>query len=90
MSKKISGNISAIKTVLSGAGIKAQKGARTTKKMTSYLLELFSTIDDPRIHGMSHYPLDYILLISFLAVLGGAENWVEISDFGNGMKRWLG
>ena len=38
---------------------------------------------------MCDYPLEYILLIAFLAVLGGAETWQEISDFGNAKKNWL-
>ena len=36
-------------------------------------LEHFSRLDDPRQEGKVLYPLDGILLLTLIAVLGGAE-----------------
>ena len=78
-----------MKTVLEEGGISPGKEKRTTKKTTRYLLQIFSTIDDPRVAKLIDYPLEYIILIAFLGVLGGANTWQEMSDFGNSMKTWL-
>lgn len=87
---KINHAVASIKTVLETSGVKPEKGKRTTKKTTRYLLALFSLVDDVRVPILIQYPLDYIILITFLAVLGGANTWQEISDFGNSMRKWLG
>ena len=86
---KISKPIITIKTIFKENGIQPDKGKRTTKKTTAYLLRLFSTIKDERVPAMVDYPLGYILLLAFLAVLGGANSWIEIQDFGNSKKQWL-
>ena len=46
-------------------------------------LEHFAPLDDPRQRGKVWYPLDEVLLVSLLAVLAGAECWVEIARFGD-------
>ncbi|MBR0075961.1 MAG: transposase family protein [Synergistaceae bacterium] len=33
--------------------------------------------------------INYIILITFLAILGGADTWQEIHDFGEEKKSWL-
>ena len=86
---KVNRFIVAIKNVLNSNGVELQKGTRTTKSTTRYLLKLFSLIDDPRVPGMIDYPLDYIILIAFLSVLAGANTWMEIQDFGNAKRNWL-
>lgn len=45
-------------------------------------LEHFEDLDDPRQSGKVAYPLDEMLLQCLLAVLAGAESWVEIAAFG--------
>jgi predicted transposase YbfD/YdcC len=45
-------------------------------------LEHFEDLDDPRQAGKVAYPLDEMLLQCLLAVLAGAESWVEIAAFG--------
>ena len=45
-------------------------------------LEHFSDPEDPRQAGKVLYPLDEILLLALLAVLGGAEGWVDVAYFG--------
>ena len=45
-------------------------------------LEHFEDLDDPRQSGKVAYPLDEMLLQCLLAVIAGAESWVEIAAFG--------
>lgn len=45
-------------------------------------LEHFEPLDDPRQAGKVSYPLDEVLLLCLLAVLAGAESWVEIAEYG--------
>jgi predicted transposase YbfD/YdcC len=45
-------------------------------------MEHFKPIEDPRQSGKVDYPLVEILLLVLLAVLGGAEGWVEVATFG--------
>ena len=87
---KINRTIVAIKTVLEKNGVIPHNSERTSKSTTHYLLRLFSTVEDARVPGMIKYPLSYILLCSFLAVLGGANNWIEIHDFCESKQEWLG
>jgi predicted transposase YbfD/YdcC len=53
------------------------------------LKEHFSAIDDPRAqHSIEHLLLD-IVLITICAVICGADNWVEIEQYGNAKQEWL-
>ncbi|WP_165481496.1 ISAs1 family transposase [Legionella erythra] len=54
------------------------------------LLSHFSTLIDPRVinHNSRHEMKD-ILIISLLAVICGADSWVDIELFGNCKKDWL-
>src|ERR1700682_4929640 len=45
-------------------------------------LEYFKDLPDPRQRGKVTYPLDEVLLLCLLAVLGGAETFVDIARFG--------
>src|SRR3954465_6667629 len=45
-------------------------------------LDHFKDLPDPRQRGKVIYPLDEVLLLSLLAVLAGAESFVEIERFG--------
>jgi len=45
-------------------------------------LRYFDDLPDPRQRGKVTYPLDEVLLLSLLAVLAGAETFVEIARFG--------
>ena len=45
-------------------------------------LKHFEELDDPRQSGKVAYPLDEMLLQCLLAVLAGADSWVEIAEFG--------
>lgn len=54
------------------------------------LISHFSTLVDPRIinHNTRHEMRD-ILIISLLAVICGADSWVDIELFGNCKREWL-
>jgi DDE_Tnp_1-associated len=53
------------------------------------LKEHFSAIDDPRAqHSIEHLLLD-IVLITICAVICGADNWVEIENYGIAKQEWL-
>jgi predicted transposase YbfD/YdcC len=45
-------------------------------------LEHFEALEDPRQAGKVAYPLDEMLLQCLLAVLAGADGWVEVALFG--------
>ena len=49
---------------------------------TVVFLEYFKDLPDPRQRGKVIYPLDEVLLLCLLAVLGGAETFVDIARFG--------
>jgi predicted transposase YbfD/YdcC len=49
---------------------------------TVVFLEYFRDLPDPRQRGKVTYPLDEVLLLCLLAVLGGAETFVDIARFG--------
>ena len=74
--------------VFTNLEIRSENGT-LTKNVTHRFLRLFRKIDDPRMPGMIEYPLEEILLIAFLAVLGNADTWLEIEDFGRAKERWL-
>lgn len=49
---------------------------------TVVFLDHFKDLPDPRQRGKVIYPLDEVLLLCLLAVLGGAETFVDIARFG--------
>lgn len=49
---------------------------------TVVFLSYFKDLSDPRQRGKITYPLDEILLLCLLAVLAGAETFVDIALFG--------
>lgn len=59
------------------------------QKIMKRFIRLFREIEDVRIQAMTDYPLEEILVIAFLAVLGNASSWNEIERFGNAKHKWL-
>lgn len=59
--------------------------------MKSPILEHFRVLPDPRKagHGMQQHALLDIVVITVLAVICGADTWIEIHDFGVNKKKWL-
>jgi predicted transposase YbfD/YdcC len=53
------------------------------------LISLFGDIPDPRINRKKLHQLGDIMAIAILAVICGAETWVDIQDFGVARHDWL-
>ena len=59
---------------------------RVPKAVMKRIVSCMEEVGDSRSQGMIDYPLPYILLISFLAVLSGAEGWVDMQTFAESYK----
>ncbi len=58
--------------------------------LSDAFLSHFEGLVDPRAHGRNHrHKLEDIFAITLLAVVCGADNWVEISQFGQSRYEWL-
>ena len=57
--------------------------------MGSSLVEQFADLEDPRIDRTKCHQLSEIIVIAICAVICGADNWVEIEEFGRGKQEWL-
>lgn len=53
------------------------------------LLNHFASIDDPRREYLIEHKLLDIIAITICAVICGAENWVEIEEYGCSKQEWL-
>jgi predicted transposase YbfD/YdcC len=53
------------------------------------VIEHFSTLTDPRVERTKHHQLVDIVVIAILAVMCGADGWVEIEVFGRTKQAWL-
>lgn len=49
----------------------------------------FATLPDPRVDRTKEHLLLDIVLIAICAVVGGADGWVEVADFGKAKQAWL-
>ena len=68
---------------------KAQRQAEQAFDQVVEWLEHFEDLVDPRQSGKVWYPLDEVLLLCLLAVLAGAEGWVEVEEFGQSKLAFL-
>lgn len=58
--------------------------------LSDAFLSHFEGLVDPRAPGRNHrHQLENIFAITLLAVICGADNWVEISQFGQSRYEWL-
>lgn len=53
------------------------------------LFEHFSELQDPRVERCRMHSLIDIITISICAVMSGAQNWVDMQDYGEEKKEWL-
>lgn len=53
------------------------------------LMEYFRTLDDPRAGHLVEHQLVDVVVIAICAVICGADDWVEIEEFGNAKREWL-
>jgi predicted transposase YbfD/YdcC len=49
----------------------------------------FLTITDPRIDRQKAHLLIDIIMVAICAVICGADNWIDIADFGEAKEQWL-
>ena len=59
------------------------------KHILKRFIRLLKEIEDVRVEGMIDYPLEEIIVITFLAVLGNASSWNEVTAFGKAKEKWL-
>ena len=60
-----------------------------SKLKAEILFESLSKIDDPRREHQKFHSLFGILVISICAVIGGAEHWTEMEEFGEAKQEWF-
>ena len=51
--------------------------------------EHFSDLPDPRSGNNISHPLINIITITISAVICGADNWVDVEQFGKAKRRWF-
>jgi len=54
----------------------------------STIIEHFSTIEDPRTNNKRHVLVE-VITIALCAVICGANNWVEVEEYGQAKQTWL-
>lgn len=54
------------------------------------LIVSFQDLPDPRVEGRCDHKLIDIIVIAVCAVISGAESWVDVADFGEAKREWLG
>jgi predicted transposase YbfD/YdcC len=54
------------------------------------ILAYFAELDDPRIEKNQKHPLINLISIAILAVICGADTWVDIERYGKAKQAWLG
>ena len=59
---------------------------RVPKIVLKRIVSVMEEVRDSRVQASIDYPLSYILLVSFLAVLSGAETWVDMETFTEAYK----
>lgn len=57
--------------------------------MTDWLDEYFGELPDPRVERTRRHKLIDIIGIALCAVICGADNWVEVAEFGQIRESWL-
>lgn len=58
-------------------------------ELTQHLQSYFNDIKDPRVERTRAHLLTDILMISILAVIGGAQGWEDIETYGLSKQAWL-
>ncbi len=53
------------------------------------IMHHFSKLDDPRVKRTRKHQLFDIVVITICAVIGDADTWVEVADFGQDREKWF-
>ena len=78
-----------IREVMRESGVMPQKKQKSNRQSIRHQVKILDQMDDVSIEGMCEYPLAVIMMTTFLAVLGGANTWEEIEQFGKAKVEWL-
>ena len=65
------------------------RSERVPRAVLKRIVSCMESVGDGRAQGMIDYPLPYILLLAFLAVLSGAGGWTDMQDFSVAYKTKL-
>ena len=60
-----------------------------TESTGTSLLEHLRRVPDPRVKRTRHHELMDILVIALCATIGGADDWVQIVQFGKAKQEWF-
>ena len=86
--QKISSPILMIREVIKDLNFDART-ERVPRVILKRIVCCMEEVNDNRKQGMIDYPLPYILLLAFLAILSGAETWVDMETFSQAYKTKL-
>ena len=73
-------------------GEKLEQARVTESKLPAPLCTImhhFSKLDDPRVERTKKHQLFDIVVITICAVIGDADTWVEVADFGQDREKWF-
>ena len=59
---------------------------RVPQKVLKRFINCVESVPDTRVEGQTTYPLPYVLLLAFLAVLSGADGWTDMATFSAAYK----
>jgi predicted transposase YbfD/YdcC len=85
---KINQTLVVFKEIIDRHGISPLEGG-APKKPIKKLIQLFQTVGDGRVQGKVIYPLHEILMVAFIAIMAGADTFVDIAVFGAVNEKWL-
>lgn len=60
-----------------------------TKRAAQSLIEHLGVVPDPRMARTQRHELLDILVIALCAVIGGADHWTEVVEFGQAKQQWF-
>jgi predicted transposase YbfD/YdcC len=60
-----------------------------TERAQLSLMEYFGQVPDPRIERSQRHELLDILAVALCAVIGGADHWTEVVEFGESKRAWF-
>jgi predicted transposase YbfD/YdcC len=66
-----------------------QRAKKPLREIQANLLNYVAEIPDPRVERTKKHLLKDILVIAILAVIGGAEGWEDIENYGIDKQQWL-
>ena len=68
---------------------KGESKLKVDLPLETNFLDQFETIEDPRMERNQLYPVSEILLVTFLAVMCGAEGWQDVENYGKSKIDYL-